>query len=109
MNRRDIDKINLEVAGIAPAWFDCSSLESVIANRGAALTVAHRHDYYVVIWLTEGKGKHFIEFVAHDIAPNTLILLGRNQIHFFENLSNVKGQGIGICFFDLSENTSSAG
>jgi AraC-like DNA-binding protein len=77
--------------GIGPVGFDYSPLEQVLGEFGGAVTVPHRHDYYELIWFTEGKGRHFVDFAAHDIVPGTLLFLGRHQIHAFENISGFKG------------------
>lgn len=91
MKRTDIKKHSFQTMGIGPVGFDYSPLEKVLADVGAMLTIAHRHDYYEVIWFTEGSGRHFVEFAAHEVSPNTLLFLGRNQIHAFENVSGFKG------------------
>lgn len=91
-NRRtDINKHSFQNVGIGPVRFDYAPLEKVLADRGDTLMTGHRHEYYVVIWFTEGSGRHFVEFAAHEIRPNTLIFLSPNQIHAFEKVSGFKG------------------
>jgi len=91
MNNSEIKKHDLESMGIGPIGFDYCPLENVLNDLGAALTVAHRHDYYEVIWFTQGSGKHQIEFASYDFSPGTLLFLGRNQIHAFQSIAGVKG------------------
>lgn len=91
MKRTDIRKQYFQTVGIGPVRFDYSPLERVLADTGAVLTTAHRHEYYMVIWFTKGSGRHFIESTAYEVGPDTLVLLGPNQIHAFENTSGFKG------------------
>lgn len=91
MNNSEIKKHYLESMGVGPIGFDYCSLEQVLDEVGVALTVAHRHDYYEVIWFTHGCGKHQVESASYEFAPNTLLFIGRNQIHAFQSVAGVQG------------------
>jgi len=49
--------------------FDMSSLE------------AHRHDFYMLCWVTEGFGVHRIGYREFDWLPGRVFFLQRNQVH----------------------------
>ena len=44
----------------------------------------HTHSFYQIIWFKNDTGRHFIDFVDHDIKANTLFFVAKNQVHFFE-------------------------
>ncbi len=54
-------------------------------------SVPDRHTFYAIFWITAGQGQHVIDFVAHDIRPNSLFLLCPNQTHFFEVSEPIAG------------------
>lgn len=91
MNKNEIKKHYLQSMGVGPIGFDYCPLEQVLRDVGVALTVAHRHDYYEVIWFTHGCGKHQVEFASYEFSPHTLLFIGRNQIHAFQSVAGVKG------------------
>lgn len=54
-------------------------------------TVPDRHTFYAIFWIREGMGKHFIDFVAHEIRPNSLFIMRPNQTHFFDVTASIDG------------------
>jgi len=42
---------------------------------------AHRHDFYELVFFTEGNGTHRIDFTDYPIAPNRIYFLSPGQIH----------------------------
>ncbi|MCH9812522.1 MAG: AraC family transcriptional regulator [Epsilonproteobacteria bacterium] len=42
---------------------------------------AHRHDFYEIIYITEGVGKHSIDFQAYELQKDTMSLIKPAQIH----------------------------
>jgi AraC family transcriptional activator of pobA len=41
----------------------------------------HRHNYYSVIWVKEGTGKHFIDFKTYTVQPGTIFFISPEQVH----------------------------
>ncbi len=87
----EIAKYDLKSAGIDQSGLAYDNLAELYRQRGPLMEVPHRHDYYEVIWFTEGKGVHYVEFAGYEIKPNTLFFLARNQIHFYKQYSVLKG------------------
>jgi AraC family transcriptional activator of pobA len=51
----------------------------------------HRHDYHELIWTRAGAGHHLIDGEVSVVAPSTVTLIGRGQVHVFERASNLHG------------------
>lgn len=42
---------------------------------------SHRISFYAIIWFSENKGVHFIDFESFPVQKNMVYLLGPNQVH----------------------------
>jgi AraC family transcriptional activator of pobA len=51
----------------------------------------HRHDYHELIWTRCGTGHHLIDGEISVVAPNSVTLIGRGQVHVFERASGLHG------------------
>ena len=72
------------------SFFDIKILET--HNREREETHhPHRHDCYLILVVTEGKGHHFIDFETHEIKPFTAFLLTPGQVHSWELSADTKG------------------
>jgi AraC family transcriptional regulator, transcriptional activator of pobA len=60
-------------------------------NRDFKVTYPHRHDFYEVLFITQGNGKHTIDFHEYKIRPNTIFFLSPGQIHELELSEDIKG------------------
>jgi len=52
---------------------------------------AHRHDYHELVWVREGSGQHLLDGRPVAVAPRTLTLIGRGQVHVFERARDLRG------------------
>jgi AraC-like DNA-binding protein len=50
-------------------------------NHNKNFFKAHRHDFYEMVYITEGCGKHSIDFKAHELTANTLHLIQPSSVH----------------------------
>jgi AraC family transcriptional activator of pobA len=41
-------------------------------------------DFHVIFWIKKGNGKYLVDFTEYDFQENTLILLSKSQLHYFE-------------------------
>lgn len=55
-----------------------------------------RINFYIMIYITEGCGKHEIDFVTYDYKAGDVIFIAQNQVHRFFEYSGAKGY---IIFF----------
>ena len=51
---------------------------------GARARDPHRHDYHELIWIRAGRGRHSIDGAAVPVQPGTVTIIGRGQVHVFE-------------------------
>jgi AraC family transcriptional activator of pobA len=51
----------------------------------------HRHDYHELIWTRHGTGHHLIDGEVSAVEPNTIVLIGRGQVHVFERAGGLHG------------------
>ena len=58
---------------------------------GARVREPHRHDYHELVWVREGEGEHRLDGAAVPVAPRTLTVIGRGQVHVFESGRGLRG------------------
>ena len=51
----------------------------------------HRHDYHELIWTRTGAGHHLIDGEVSRVAPGTVTVIGRGQVHVFERACGLHG------------------
>ena len=51
----------------------------------------HRHDYHELIWVESGSGLQRIDGEPSPVRPGTLTVIGRGQVHVFEEGVDVSG------------------
>jgi AraC family transcriptional activator of pobA len=51
----------------------------------------HRHDYHELIWVRTGSGQHLIDGAPHPIEEGTVTIIGRGQVHVFEEGEDLHG------------------
>ncbi len=51
----------------------------------------HRHNFYSIVWFTQGSGINVIDFEEYNIQPNRLFLTHPNQVHNWSFSEDVKG------------------
>jgi AraC-like DNA-binding protein/quercetin dioxygenase-like cupin family protein len=67
-------------------------IEPFDIHRNFKVTYPHRHDdFYEILFLTQGKGVHTIDFQHYVIQPNTIFFLSPGQIHELELSEDVQG------------------
>ncbi|MCE3279105.1 MAG: Transcriptional regulator, AraC family [Bacteroidetes bacterium] len=52
---------------------------------------AHRHDYYELLFFTEGSGKHMIDFEAYPIGERSIHFVAPGQVHALSRTPDTKG------------------
>ena len=59
---------------------------------------SHVHNFYELIWFTEGEGVHTVDFCEYPVVPGTLFFLAPGQVHNFdEHYEGQSGYVIKIC------------
>ncbi|WP_196888005.1 AraC family transcriptional regulator [Aureivirga sp. CE67] len=60
-------------------------------NETGIKVAPHRHDYFHILFIKNGKGKHYIDFKVYDIIPNSIFFVSPGQVHSLEINSEVEG------------------
>lgn len=55
------------------------------------LKEAHYHDFYVVHYVTKGRGTHVIDFEHYEIEPETLYFISPRQLHMWQPEEGLEG------------------
>src|SRR5215211_4258488 len=81
----DIDRLAapLAVVLLSDATFGAA------AERGAR--APHRHDYHELLWTRAGSGAHLIDGERSPVRPGTVTVIGRGQVHVFEEAVSLYG------------------
>jgi len=58
---------------------------------GLRMREPHRHDYHELIWIRTGKGGHLIDGEPLEVAPGSITVIGRGQVHVFERADDLHG------------------
>lgn len=66
--------LEFEIFDVKPFW----------NKHSADMMTPHRHSFYQIIWLTKGKGDHYIDFRGYPYNENTLFFVAKEQIHYFD-------------------------
>jgi AraC family transcriptional activator of pobA len=81
----DIDRLS---APLAVVLLDDAAFGSAVA-RGARSP--HRHDYHELLWTRAGEGSHLIDGERSAVRPLTVTVIGRGQVHVFEEARGLSG------------------
>ncbi|REJ85058.1 MAG: helix-turn-helix domain-containing protein [Bacteroidetes bacterium] len=55
------------------------------------LLLPHRHNFYMLIFVSQGDGSHNIDFKNYPLKPNRQFFMSPGQIHSWNQLENVSG------------------
>jgi len=51
----------------------------------------HKINFYVIIFITDGKGKHSIDFKTYNYKKGSVLFIGKNNIHSWQKSKGVNG------------------
>jgi AraC family transcriptional activator of pobA len=69
----------------------------------------HRHDYHELIWIRAGAGQHSIDAATVPVRPGTITVIGRGQVHVFEQGEHLDGAVVRFTGQALAESWLLAG
>ena len=61
--------------------FEIHSMEWIAANRWQRNAGAHRHNYFVIIWVISGSGEHRVDLNSYPVRDNTIFCIAPGQVH----------------------------
>jgi len=72
--------------------FDLIKVEELYARKiDHDITQPHKIDFFNLLILTEGEGKHTIDFIDYDLKKGILVTVRKDQIHSFFRSTSAKG------------------
>ena len=100
MTKLQLPVFEIDVFGqnISTSGFYCNSLKAHL-QKHHFIFVPHKHDFYLTVLFTKGKGTHEVDFINYDIKPGSVFFLSPGQVHNW-NLSEGTD---GFIFFHSKE------
>jgi len=72
---------------------------SAHAAKFPGLRLPHSHDFYLLLYVTQGHGTHTIDLITYDLQPGSLFFMTPGQVHSLQLHADAQGF---IVFFDPS-------
>ncbi len=111
--KKDIPQIDFKASISQHFGFEIVPIEKIAQNKEQYQhNPEHPHQlkFYNLIFFTEGKGRHFIDFEWYPVQQNSLVYLTKGQVNAFEFSESLKGYCLIFteayfvkCFSNLSE------
>src|SRR5688572_28775028 len=71
--------------------FEIHTMEWIEQNRGQQNAVAHRHNYFVIIWVKKASGIHWIDLKKYPLHDNTIYCITPGQVHLMKTEGVAEG------------------
>ncbi|THU36013.1 helix-turn-helix domain-containing protein [Niastella caeni] len=71
--------------------FEIHTMEWIAQNRFQQNSMPHRHNYFVIIWVKKGTGKHLIDLEQYELEDNTVYCITPGQVHQLTTTGAVDG------------------
>ncbi len=89
----NIKQIKFENSQRDKAKFDIVPLEKLYEHKGLDHSIEefHKVEFYVILLIENGKGRHAIDFINYDCKAGTILTIRKDQIHKFYKSDSLKG------------------
>ncbi|WP_035563589.1 helix-turn-helix domain-containing protein [Hymenobacter sp. IS2118] len=74
----------------------CERLETHVV-RFPHVNVPHAHDFYLLLYITAGTGRHTVDLVTYELRPGSVFFLVPGQVHHWQLGTDARGY---VVFFD---------
>jgi AraC family transcriptional activator of pobA len=74
--------------------FEILDLQEILKSKGKMMTVAHRAQFYHILWIEKGEGTHFVDFKPISIEDNSIIFIPSNCVNRFDKNGTYQGKVI---------------
>jgi AraC-like DNA-binding protein len=71
--------------------FYANNFSTHLEKYHSSITKPHKHDFYLIVLFTEGKGVHEVDFDSYPIERGALFLMNPGQTHHWEFTEVAKG------------------
>ncbi|MFK8054767.1 MAG: AraC family transcriptional regulator [Saprospiraceae bacterium] len=92
----DLEHIKFTNQQNPTAQFDLINLEDLFERKFEDHSPDELHivEFYLIILIDEGEGKHTIDFTEHHCQTGTVLTIRKNQIHKFHRGTSIKGRAL---------------
>lgn len=59
---------------------------------GPEASLPHRHPFYSILYVTNSDGKHYLECDVYENIKDTVFLIQPGQMHYWEDVTEIKGK-----------------
>jgi len=81
MIHKDIKTYSFAENSVNNPGFELKHMEDIYRNAQGAPDRPHRHDYYAIIFIEQGKGIHFVDFTEYKIENHSIFFIQPGQMH----------------------------
>jgi len=74
--------------------FEILNLSNRLKTTKDLMTVPHRAQFFQVIWLEKGNGKHWVDFKPVELDDNMIIFIPSNSVNLFDKNGSYQGKSI---------------
>jgi len=71
--------------------FYCNTFSHHLRTHHAAISIPHRHSFFLTVLFTQGSGIHEIDFERYEIRAGSLFMLNPGQTHHWELSEDIEG------------------
>jgi AraC family transcriptional activator of pobA len=75
-----------------PQELEIINIKDLYAKNHGKLTLPHRADFYHVIWVEKGSATHFVDFNPVKIQKNSILFIGKSNVHLFDSAGGFDGK-----------------
>lgn len=94
---KDISRVHYKNKYKKDINFEITKISSFLENRPTELIETDfRLNFWLMMYITEGCGVHYINFKKYNYKKGDLILINKNQVHSFRSNKTVRGYMVNI-------------
>ncbi|WP_290795079.1 AraC family transcriptional regulator [Flavihumibacter sp. UBA7668] len=71
--------------------FELQTMEYIDEHRHNRIDHPHKHDYFVIIWMKSGEGKHMVDFQEFVVEQQSIFFLTPGQVHQLQTATHPDG------------------
>ena len=79
--------------------FEILDLSEILEAKRSMMTIPHRAQFYHILWISKGRGTHYVDFNPIEIENNTILFIPHNSVNMFDKDGSYEGK---IIFFTNS-------
>ena len=74
--------------------FEILNIGTLFSDKKEIMSVPHRAQFFHIIWIEKGRGKHSIDFNSFEFKDNTILFIPHNSVNIFDRNGAYEGRAI---------------